>query len=124
MPIPFLFAIGRLLLYFSRVLYRLWQDETARGLLYTVIALLVAGTAFYRFAEGWSWLDSLYFTVITLTTVGYGDLSPQQPMSKVFTIVYLLLGLGLLASLITLIADQSHPDTFDVSRKPTEDEGD
>jgi len=53
------------------------------------------GTVFYRIVEGWSWLDCLYFSVVTLTTVGYGDLNPTTSLSKVFTMIYILIGLGL-----------------------------
>jgi len=102
--IPVLFALFRLLTDFLRALRSAWRDETTRGLVYSVGLLLLLGTIFYSIVEGWGWLDSLYFTVITLTTVGYGDFSPQTPIGKIFTMIYLLLGLGLLASFITVIA--------------------
>ncbi len=54
-------------------------------------ALLLAGTIGYRFIEDWSLFDSLYFSVITLTTVGYGDLVPKTNVGRLFTI-FLLLG--------------------------------
>ena len=67
--------------------------------------LFAAGTVFYRIFEGWSWLDSFYFTVVTLTTVGYGDLSPSGPFSRAFTIVLILAGVGyVLAFLNFLVA--------------------
>jgi hypothetical protein len=54
--------------------------------------LLVIGTVFYSVVEGWSPLDSLYFSMITLTTVGYGDLTPSTPASRSFTVLYILVG--------------------------------
>ena len=59
---------------------------------------------FYHGVEGWGWLDSLYFSVITLTTVGYGDFAPKTDAGKVFTIIYILVGLGILAGFISLMA--------------------
>ena len=68
--------------------------------------ILLTGMVFYSWAEGWSLLDSLYFSVITLTTIGYGDLAPSQPISKVFTIVYIFFGLSLLAGFLNLLAKE------------------
>lgn len=57
--------------------------------------LLLTGTIFYAHIEKWSYLDALYFSVITLATVGYGDLHPTSPASKIFTIFYIFIGVGL-----------------------------
>ncbi|MFN8377767.1 MAG: potassium channel family protein [Anaerolineae bacterium] len=38
-----------------------------------ILSILVVGTIFYHLVEGWNILDSVYFCVITLTTIGYGD---------------------------------------------------
>jgi voltage-gated potassium channel len=55
------------------------------------VLLLVAGTLGYHVLEDWSLFDSLYLTVITLTTVGYGDLHPHTTAGRTFT-MFLLLG--------------------------------
>lgn len=57
-----------------------------------VIILLALGTVGYMTIEGWSYLDSLYMTVITLTTVGYEVVKPLSHAGKVFTIVLALSG--------------------------------
>ena len=61
---------------------------------------LVIGTLFYHFVENWSYLDALYFSLTTLTTIGYGDLIPTTTFSKVFTIIYIFLGLGIIFSFV------------------------
>lgn len=55
------------------------------------LLLLVVGTLGYHVVEGWGYFDALYMTVITLTTVGYGETHPLSPAGRLFTI-FLSLG--------------------------------
>lgn len=82
----------------------LLKERQYRRLIFFTLFILACGTVFYRLAEGWTWLDSLYFCVISLTTVGYGDLSPQRPISKIFTMFYLVGGISILLGFINAIA--------------------
>ncbi len=66
-------------------------------LLLLPVVLLFLGTIGYYLIEGWSPLESLYMTVITLTTVGFGEVHTLSRWGRVFTIVLLLLGVGTLA---------------------------
>jgi voltage-gated potassium channel len=105
-----LVALGRLL----RTLGRAIADPATRGLVGLTALLLGLGTIFYRSAEGWSALDALYFSVVTLTTIGFGDLAPTGSGAKLFTIIYSLVGIGVLASFVTSLAvfgrrDQEEP---------------
>lgn len=81
------------------------RDPEFQSLAAIVVTLLVAGTLFYHSVEGWGWLDSLYFCVITLATVGYGDFSPHTAAGKLFTMLYIFMGIGLLVAVFTRLAD-------------------
>jgi voltage-gated potassium channel len=56
----------------------------------------------YHFVEHLSWLNAYYFSVITLATVGYGDITPHTAAGKIFTTFYVLLGVGIITTLISL----------------------
>ncbi len=60
--------------------------------------------------EDWGWVDSVYFTVITLTTVGYGDLNPTTAGSKLFTVALVLVGIGVLLTFVERIARYATED--------------
>lgn len=81
-----------------------WVDPQFRALTFLVVVLLGSGSLFYWRFEGWTVVDSVYFSVITLTTVGYGDFSPETTAGKVFTIFYVLIGLGILVSFLSAVA--------------------
>jgi voltage-gated potassium channel Kch len=61
-----------------------------------VILLLGFGTYYFHRAEGWSYVDSFYFSTMTLTTVGYGDLAPTHDVTKIVTSVYAVTGIGVM----------------------------
>ena len=71
------------------------KDKSYRSLL-TSNFFIGLGTVIYHFVEGWSWLHSLYFSVITLTIIGYGDFSPQTDLGKIFTFLYIVVGVALI----------------------------
>ena len=77
-----------------------WEKHSFRILAGLATGALVFGTVMYRLLEDWSWVDALYFSVITLTTVGYGDLSPSTDASKLFTVVYVISGISLFGALL------------------------
>src|SRR5215216_4186500 len=93
---------------FARILVRLWlRDPDFRSLVILVFLTLLIGTIFYSLQEGWGLIDAFYFSVTTLTTVGYGDPAPTTPVGKLFTVFYILSGLGLIAAFINAIAAEN-----------------
>jgi len=103
--IPVLFAIWLMSAHLRRASWAALREPRTRGLVYSTLLIIVFGAVFYHSVEGWRWLDAFYFTVITLTTVGYGDLTPQTDAGKLFTMFYVLVGLGILGSFIALVTD-------------------
>lgn len=65
---------------------------------------IVLGTLGYMRIEGWDLLDSLYMTVITLATVGYGETNPLHPAGRVFTICLIILGFTALGNFFNQLA--------------------
>ena len=93
---------------FARRLGRaLWRKEAFRGLLWITFVTISCGTWFYYRFEPTitSWVDAYYFTVITLTTIGYGDMGPTLPFTRIFTTFYVFIGLGIIAGLIGIVGE-------------------
>ena len=87
----------------ARALQEMWRDRDARGPLLLVISLLIVGTLFYMLVEGWTFVDALYFCAMSLGTVGYGDVVPTTDVGKLFTVFYVLTGIGILVSFFTTL---------------------
>lgn len=94
-------------------LYRqmLKQPET-RALLLTAIAILATGVLFYTHVEKWSVLNAVYFCVVTLGTVGYGDITPTTDAGKIFTIFYIIFGLAVIGGFFASLGQLIRPGQF------------
>ncbi|WP_310487567.1 potassium channel protein [Chamaesiphon sp. VAR_69_metabat_338] len=71
--------------------YRRIRKDLQRGG-FALSFLFIAGTLWYGLVERWHWLDAVYMTVITLTTVGYGETHPLGDRGHIFTIALILAG--------------------------------
>jgi voltage-gated potassium channel len=78
-----------------------------RGPLLLVVWLLIVGTTFYVLVEGWSVVDAVYFCAMSLATVGFGDVVPETAVGKLFTVVYVLTGIGILVSFFTALTSKT-----------------
>jgi voltage-gated potassium channel len=77
--------IINLITIFRKFFHQLMHNQLVLVLI-PITVLLLIGTFGYAFLEGWSLLDALYATIITVTTVGYGDLSPITQGGRIFAI--------------------------------------
>jgi voltage-gated potassium channel len=72
-----------------------------RLVLLAVLSAIGLGTVVFHLVEGWSILDSLYVTVQTLTTVGFGDLTPRTTLGRTFTTLFMVVGVGVVLYALT-----------------------
>ena len=66
-------------------------------ILMLVLAVIAYATIGFHLIEGASWTESLYWTFVTIGTVGYGDFSPKTPLGMYFTITVIIFGIGTFA---------------------------
>jgi voltage-gated potassium channel len=100
--VPLLLAMRAL----TRAIIAVWRDPETKALPLVAGALVLVGTIFYWQLEDWTVIEALYFSVLTLTTVGFGDLTPTSEGTQIFTIAYVLIGLGVFVALLTSVAEQ------------------
>ena len=84
------------------------QPET-RALLSLAGLVLTVGVIFYTRVEHWTVLNAIYFCVVTLATVGYGDITPTTDLGKMFTIVYIIVGLAIIGGFFATLGRLIHP---------------
>ena len=69
------------------------------------VGVIALGTLGYFLIEGWSWGDALYMTAITLSTVGFGEVRSLSPAGRVFTILLIFAGVGLIIYFLSSMAE-------------------
>ena len=92
-----------------------------RVVLLAVFGAILLGTIVFHLLEGWSILDSLYVTIQTVTTVGFGDLTPRTPAGRAFAMVFMMVSVGIvlyaLTSTVQAIVHSELFATYGHSRK-------
>ncbi len=80
------------------------KAKHSRLLIALSIAVLLIGTAGFMILEQLSLVDAFYFTIVTISTVGYGDINPTTIASKVFSIILIVTGIGMFLTIVTNLA--------------------
>lgn len=75
------------------------NNDEFRFLFIFVFLLITGSTLFFTHFEGWSIIDSIYFSVMTMATIGYGDFAPTTPFTKIFTVIFTFLSVGAFVAL-------------------------
>lgn len=68
------------------------------------VTILIFWTAFYLFSPSYGWFDDFYFVIVTLTTVGYGDVTPKTYNEKVLAIILILIGVFVFSAITAIIS--------------------
>ncbi|MBP7820846.1 two pore domain potassium channel family protein [Candidatus Saccharibacteria bacterium] len=71
--------------------------------LFFLVLLVVLSTIFFHEVEGWDYLNSYYFTIVTVATVGYGDFTPKTDIGKIGATVLIIIGIGLFSTFVSLL---------------------
>ena len=104
-----------------RLRFLLPNHVRIRVVLFAVLAAILVGTVVFHVLEGWSILDSLYVTAQTVTTVGFGDLTPRTPLGRAFAVIFMLVSVGIvlyaLTSTVQTIVHSELFETYGRSRK-------
>ncbi|MFQ5442214.1 MAG: potassium channel family protein [Thermodesulfobacteriota bacterium] len=81
-----------------------WQRQFFKIAL-ILLSVIIIGVGGFVFVEGWGFLDALYMTLITISTVGFNEVHPITPSGKVFVIGLIMLGVGTFFYIITSLAE-------------------
>lgn len=80
--------------------------------LYTSLVLVLTSSFLMAYIEDQSFGDALWWSIVTCTTVGYGDISPATTLGRIIAIVLMIFGIGLLGMLTGTITTY-----FTISKK-------
>ena len=87
----------------AKSFYEKWHETWLSTIIF--FCYFLAGGVFYKYVEGWDSLTCIYFQVVTMTTVGYGDFSPTTTGSRIFTILYIFTGIAIVGRIVNDFAE-------------------
>jgi voltage-gated potassium channel len=83
---------------------RAFRLPRVQALLLICLTVAVTQALIFRWIEGWRFLDAFYFSVVSMATVGYGDLTPQTSLGKVAAMGFLVIGIGVFVLAVSSVA--------------------
>ena len=93
-----------------RPLREMLRDPEAKILALAALTLIAVGATVYVLLEHWTPLQAVYFCVVTLATVGYGDFHPTTELGQLFTVIYIVVGVGIIVAFITELGKHRRAD--------------
>jgi voltage-gated potassium channel Kch len=94
-----------------------WNEHAYKVITSAAVTVVATATVVYHWLEDWSWVDSLYFSVVAVTTVGFGDLTPTTDGAKLFTVAYILIGLGIIGLYLNARVEHSRRKRVERGRR-------
>ena len=70
-----------------------------------IVSMLAMGVFGFRFFAEYSWTDAVYMTMITISTVGFGEVQPLNETAKIFTVILILVSVVVLGYAISIITE-------------------
>ena len=77
--------------------------QKVSGAIFIFIIIIFLGGGIYSYIEGWSFVDAIYFSAVTITTLGYGDFVPETQPGKIFTILFSISGIAIGLYILTVV---------------------
>jgi len=79
-------------------------SPAVKNLVLSILCLIFVSATFYHYIESWSWIDSIYVTILTITTVGHSALIPSSTISKIYTSVIAFIGIAMVLTLFGIVS--------------------
>lgn len=87
-------------------LNRLRQSKETRSLLYLMVLHITTGTTFFMVDQGLNMINAFYFSVVTMASVGFGDIHPETNIGKIFAALYIISSLGIFSQFALLLSER------------------
>lgn len=78
-----------------------------------ILCLITVGTVTYHFVESWSYVDSLYYSTLTLLTINYGNIAPTTQLGRLITPFYIIIGASLVLAAVAVITSYFYDEQYE-----------